>query len=294
MAKRDILKRIDYDNFFGVAPVALQTTVVDQATQPNSPVSVYAFTDLTPGGSEDTAVIDAALTVDDIIRATVGPITDTGASFDLVVPLVVEPGDLMLLIATQRTEHDTAFVISNGFTMGLTSPSGWDAYYSSESTVLADASIPTDKIGLDLLARVAGVGDAGSTVTFNYISGGTPESYHYYLIVFNNSYISVQYDVNTGINDIDGYGDGQTQFYSTGVNIANNNSFLLFMACLDGNVRVAPGTGYTEFADTGDTNVSLYVMGKITAAGNTGFIYATPDDAGVYFGSMALEVRPSV
>lgn len=96
MAKRDPVRRIDYDAFVRQVPVMVQTVIVDQVTQPNVPVPVYAFTDLTPGGSEDTAIIDSAPlpTISEMIEI-IGPVTGSGSSFEIVLPDIQE-GDILV------------------------------------------------------------------------------------------------------------------------------------------------------------------------------------------------------
>lgn len=242
---------------------------------------------------EITGSLPTSITLDTIIRGSYGPVSGSGGSFAFTIPDWVVAGDEMMILAANRTHRSDAQVAaaSGVFEMGINSHTGWDAYTDTAVTILNGVTYANQRIAIESFTRTAGVSEAGTEYTFSYIVN--PESYYWYFIAFNGTYIDQPWEVTSGLNDIDGYGDPtQSNFYVDSVTIANANSGLMVMGAIAGNVRVQQSASqWRELADVGNSDVSLFAMVRLVNAGATGVINAYMDDTAAYFASIGVEMQ---
>ncbi len=232
------------------------------------------------------------LTVEDAIRTSIGPIKGSGDNFTFIVPPDVEEGDLMVVIASNRTHHTDAEVAaaSGVFEMGMSSYTSWTAYTDTAATVENGVTYANKRLGCESFTRIAGASEAGTEYTFTYLSAAA--TYYWYFLAFKNQYISDAWEITSGFNDLDGFGDTtQTNFYVDSITIAGNTSVLLIAGAINGNVRTTPPVIYKELADVGDSNVSIFIMARMINAGASGIQNAYMESI-PYFVAIGLEIQP--
>lgn len=261
------------------------------------PYSMSGITETQIQALIDTAVTNALdayvppastpITLDTLIRASIGPIKGTSDTFTFTIPDNVVTGDVMIVAVSNRT-HQTPE--ATPFLMGVDTHGGWTEYTTSADTTEIGVTHAIRRVGCEEYTRIAGAMEAGTDYTFDFVAA--PETYYWYFIALNGTYIDDVNNAEIGFNGLDGYGDpSQSNFYVDSTTVVNANSFLFVAGAIDGNVRTTPPANWRELGDVGDSNASIFIMAKLANAGASGVIQAFMDDSAAYFASVSLECQ---
>lgn len=247
--------------------------------------------------------------LEDYIRFVTGPIlggttggdiTSSDAdSFTFTVPDGTMAGDTIVIIAINRTQHDDSEVSGAGgvFQMGVDTYTGFTTQGDSAATTESTGTYPDRKVASQSFTRIAAgttgneSTDVGDDFVFEFIFA--PESYWVYTMVLKYDVLSGPWDIAYGFNDIDGFGDPvQSDFYVDSLSISNNDSLYIVIGAINEDIRTTPESGYSQLADDGNADVSIFVAAKIVASGATGVWNGTMDNASAFFASHGLEIEP--
>lgn len=217
---------------------------------------------MTPGGSEDTAVIDSAVpTLDDYILGVIGPITGSGANVTFNLPTGIPDGAQIAIFI--RSEKQTDVDDDGGFVNTL---AGRYHYW----TYVDDFGIEGPNLSLSF--RYASAADSGAEFTFHIGDGE---------FTYTDSYtlIGVVMRPNPLVNYV-GYQNGAQWTYPygeyhytvipfTGPSQTDPNSLFLFAAVGHTNGSLGFNTSPTELASTSNMYVGAKVYAAPTSFGET-------------------------
>ena len=206
-----------------------------------------------------------SLTLDDVIRGTVGPIVVTGGTISVTIPSTTQVGDLLLGV-----------VLTSEYYTTITPDTGWDYYFdagalqSYTSPGLRPDGINDEYDGVVLypMYKVADSGDPGSTLTtiveYNTPTDTFDDNSIFVLYVLKNEYITGSYaysssKVDVNVYDVDG-GAGAT---TPSIDTTTPHEIVFFMSGAWGTINVTPYVSVTEICDFQASGISLYIGCRI-------------------------------
>lgn len=249
-------------------------------------------------------------TLENVIRGYSASVYSESKIFSVTIPSNTRTGDLILLLRSHKAHYVYApedVICAGYYWHETTAPSDWTYYYGNASITEADGNVPSETLRVEAQYKVAAgttgeiSTDAGTTVSFTISEGTnspsctglvTADHYHYsYIIVLNGTYITELNELETSEKNTDGYDNALADMlYWDDMTVTQNNSLVIQLAAIEGNVNVEAAYPYVEMVKDGSSELTMYLMMAMAGAGSTGLVFAQPDSE-QFFAGLSLEAR---